>query len=69
VVGIVTRPNLRIAELKQIYGGKIFYFQPSFTEQVKSLVDYLHNPSPEMNIHICLSLGYTAALGDISWGR
>jgi hypothetical protein len=63
--GIVTRFDLRIFELKQMWGGKIFYFQPNFPGQIKSLVDYLHAPSPETNIHICLSLGYAAALGDI----
>jgi hypothetical protein len=63
--GIVTRFDLRIFSLGQMWGGKTFYFQPSFPAQIKSLIDYLHNPSPETNIHICLSLGYAAAVGDI----
>jgi hypothetical protein len=63
--GIVTRFDIRIFPLGQMWGGKTFYFQPSFPAQIKSLIDYLHNPSPETNIHICLSLGYAAAVGDI----
>lgn len=63
--GIVTRFDLRVFELNQMWGGKLFYFQPSFPGQIQALVDYLHHPNPDINIHICLSLGYAAALGDI----
>lgn len=40
-------------------GGKVFYFEPSFSGQIQSLVRYLNDPSPDVEVHICLSLGYT----------
>lgn len=48
-----------------MWGGKLFYFQPSFSGQIKSLVDYLQDPNADVDVHICLSLGYAAALGDV----
>ncbi|KAI0842313.1 FAD-binding domain-containing protein [Hypoxylon sp. FL0890] len=63
--GIVTRFDLSVFEQGQMWGGKLFYFQPSFSGQIQSLVDYLYNPTADVDIHICLSLGYAAALGDI----
>ncbi|KAF2821095.1 FAD-binding domain-containing protein [Ophiobolus disseminans] len=47
--GIATPFDVRIFELNEMWGGKIFYFQPSFPAQIKRLVDYLHDPSPETN--------------------
>ncbi|KAI1370568.1 hypothetical protein F4677DRAFT_438049 [Hypoxylon crocopeplum] len=63
--GIVTRFDLSVFEQGQLWGGKLFYFQPSFVGQTQSLVDYLHNPNADVGVHICVSLGYAAALGDI----
>ncbi|RYP64890.1 hypothetical protein DL769_006498 [Monosporascus sp. CRB-8-3] len=63
--GIVTRFDLSVFEQSQLWGGKIFYFQPSFSGQIQSLVDYLHNPNADVDVHIGVSLGYAAALGDI----
>ena len=63
--GVVTRFDLRAFELGQMWGGKIFYFEPSFKSQIQALVDYLHDPNPDTNIHICISLGYAAAIGGI----
>ncbi|KAI1503598.1 FAD-binding domain-containing protein [Biscogniauxia marginata] len=63
--GIVTRFDLSVFEQGQLWGGKLFYFQPSFSGQIQSLVDYLRNPDADVDVHICLSLGYAAALGDI----
>ncbi|KAF3005513.1 hypothetical protein E8E14_002687 [Neopestalotiopsis sp. 37M] len=63
--GIVTRFDLEIFEQGQLWGGKIFYFQPSFFGQIENLVNYLHEPDGDADIHICLSLGYAAALGDV----
>ncbi|RYP26836.1 hypothetical protein DL768_011554 [Monosporascus sp. mg162] len=62
--GIVTRFDLSVFEQGQLWGGKIFYFQNSFSGQIQSLVDYLHNQN-DVDVHICVSLGYAAALGDI----
>ncbi|KAK9780405.1 putative FAD-binding PCMH-type domain-containing protein [Seiridium cardinale] len=63
--GIVTRFDFPVFEQGQLWGGKLFYFQSSFSRQIQSLVDYLHDPDPDVNVHICVSLGYAAALGDI----
>ncbi|KAI0006958.1 FAD-binding domain-containing protein [Xylariaceae sp. FL0662B] len=63
--GIVTRFDLSVFEQGQLWGGKVFYFQPAFLGKTRSLVDYLHDPNADVDIHICLSLGYAAALGDI----
>jgi hypothetical protein len=48
-----------------MWGGKIFYFQPSFSVQIQSLVDYLHDLNANTDVHICLSLGYAPPLGAI----
>lgn len=63
--GIVTRFDLRVFEQGQLWGGKVFYFQPSFSTQIQSLVKYLRDEEPDTSVHICLSLGYAAAFGDI----
>ncbi|OTB00881.1 hypothetical protein M426DRAFT_75490 [Hypoxylon sp. CI-4A] len=63
--GIVTRFDLRVFEQGPLWGGKVFYFQPSFSSQIQGLVDYLHSPNPDREIHICVSLGYAPPLGDI----
>ncbi|KAI1209700.1 FAD-binding domain-containing protein [Annulohypoxylon truncatum] len=62
--GIVTRFDLRVFEQGHLWGGKVFYFQPSFSRQIQSLVDYLHDPKPDTDVHICVSLGYAGAFGD-----
>jgi hypothetical protein len=62
--GVVTRYDLAIFRQDKMWGGKIFYFQPSFSSQIQSLVDYLRNPNADANVHICISLGYAAMIGD-----
>ncbi|KAI1120564.1 hypothetical protein F5Y10DRAFT_258109 [Nemania abortiva] len=57
--GIVTRFDLQVFPQGQLWGGKVFYFQDSFSGQIQSLVKYLNDPSPDVDVHICLSLGYT----------
>ncbi|KAI1172233.1 hypothetical protein F4777DRAFT_601799 [Nemania sp. FL0916] len=57
--GVVTRFDLRVFPQGQLWGGKVFYFEPSFSGQIQSLVKYLNSPSPDVDVHICLSLGYT----------
>ncbi|KAI0384946.1 FAD-binding domain-containing protein [Hypomontagnella monticulosa] len=61
--GIVTRFDLSVFKQGDLWGGKIFYFEPSFSRQIQSLVDYLHDPDADVDIHICVSLGYAAAMG------
>ncbi|KAJ2986360.1 hypothetical protein NUW58_g5067 [Xylaria curta] len=55
--GIVTRFDLRVFPQGQLWGGKVFYFQPSFSGQIGGLVEYLKGPNPDVDVHICLSLG------------
>lgn len=57
--GVVTGFDLRVFPQGQLWGGKVFYFEPSFLGQIQSLVRYLDGPSPDVDVHICLSLGYT----------
>lgn len=63
--GIVTRFDLAVFEQGNLWGGKIFYFQPSFPGQIRSLVEYLHDSKADADIHICVSLGYAPTLGDV----
>lgn len=63
--GIITRFDLEIFEQGPMWGGKLFYFEPSFPNQIQSLVDYLHDPNAERDVHICVSLGYAAAFGSV----
>ncbi|KAI0014685.1 FAD-binding domain-containing protein [Xylariomycetidae sp. FL0641] len=63
--GIVTRFDLTVFEQGKLWGGKVFYFQPSFSEQIQGLVDYLSHPSPDVDVHICLSLGYAPMIGSV----
>lgn len=64
-LGIVTRFDLEVFKQGQLWGGKLFYFMPSFPQQIQSFVDYLHGPNSDVDVHICLSLGYAATFGDI----
>ncbi len=61
--GIVTRFDLEVFEQGQMWGGKLFYFPPSFPEQIRSLVNYLNDSGADKDVHICISIGYAAALG------
>ncbi len=45
-----------------MWGGKLFYFPPSFPEQIRSLVNYLNDSGADKDVHICFSIGYAAAL-------
>ncbi|TGJ86546.1 hypothetical protein E0Z10_g2234 [Xylaria hypoxylon] len=63
--GIVTRFDLRAFSQGQLWGGKVFYFQPSFSGQISSLVEYLKDPNPDVDVHICLSLGYAPVISDL----
>jgi hypothetical protein len=47
-----------------MWGGKVFYFQPSLPSQIQSLVEYLRDPDADNEVHICVSLGYAATIGD-----
>jgi hypothetical protein len=62
--GIVTRYDLAIFPQGDMWGGKVFYFQPSLPSQIQSLVEYLRDPDADNEVHICVSLGYAATIGD-----
>jgi hypothetical protein len=63
--GIVTRYDLQAVDQGEMWGGKLFYFEPSFHGQIQALAEYLHSPKPDTDIHICLSFGFAAAMGAI----
>ncbi|KAI1148201.1 hypothetical protein F4825DRAFT_470629 [Nemania diffusa] len=63
--GIVTRFDLRVFPQGQLWGGKVFYFEPSFSGQIRSLVEYLNSPNPNVDVHICLSIGHAPMANDL----
>jgi FAD/FMN-containing dehydrogenase len=63
--GIVTRFDLQAFDQGEMWGGKLFHFELSFSGQIYTLVHYLRQDKPETDIYICLSLGYTAAMGAV----
>lgn len=63
--GIVTRVELPVFEQGDLWGGKVFYFQPSMASQIQSLIAYLQDPAPATDVHICISMGYAPMLGDV----
>jgi hypothetical protein len=63
--GIVTRFDFETFPQGQLWGGKVYYFEPQLSGQIQALVDYMHDPNPDLDVHICISLGYAATLGSI----
>jgi hypothetical protein len=64
--GIVTGYDLRIFEQGRFWGGALFYFMPSFANQVQEYCDELQKADPSQETHIMISQGYShhfAALG------
>ncbi|KAI0890678.1 uncharacterized protein GGS22DRAFT_184027 [Annulohypoxylon maeteangense] len=67
--GITLNSEKRIVSIAaggegQMWGGKVFYFQPSFSGQIQNLAEYPRDPKADYDIHICVSLGYAGAFDD-----
>ncbi|KAK7953148.1 FAD-binding domain-containing protein [Apiospora saccharicola] len=61
--GIVTRFDFPTFEQGPMYGGSVYYFAPSFPEQIQHLVDELQKPEPSKDTHLMISTGYAAMFG------
>ncbi|KAI0008000.1 hypothetical protein F4779DRAFT_618996 [Xylariaceae sp. FL0662B] len=59
--GVVTRFDMKTFEQGPMYGGSLYYFNPSFPGQIKALVSELQKPDASNDTHLMVSLGYTAA--------
>lgn len=60
--GIVTRYDFRTFRQGSMYGGTVWYFLPSFPEQIKHLVQELKKQNASKDTHLMLSIGFAAAL-------
>ena len=61
--GIVTRFDFPTFNQGPMYGGSVYYFAPSFPEQIQHLVDELQKPEPSKDTHLMVSTGYAAMFG------
>ncbi|KAK8043757.1 FAD-binding domain-containing protein [Apiospora phragmitis] len=61
--GIVTRFDLPTFDQGPMYGGSVYYFAPSFPQQIQSLVDELQKPDPSKDTHLMISTRYAAMFG------
>lgn len=62
--GIVTRFDLRTFAQGPMYGGMVFYYKPSFPDQVAALVKELTSPSADVETHFMLSIAFAQAFGN-----
>ncbi|KAI1360158.1 hypothetical protein F5Y08DRAFT_343948 [Xylaria arbuscula] len=63
-LGIVTRFDFRTFEQGPMYGGMVFYYQPSFSGQVAALVKELTSTKPSVETHLMLSIAYAQVFGN-----
>ena len=64
--GIVTRFDLKTFKQGPFWGGAVFYFPPSFPDQVRAYCYEVHKPDASEETHIMVSQGFSdafAALG------
>lgn len=61
--GVVTRYDVRTFKQGPLWGGALYYFNPSFPSQVEALVHELQKPDATVDTHLMMSLGYTAMFG------
>ena len=63
--GIVTRFDMRTFQQGPLWGGAVFYFPPSFPDQIKSLVMELRKPDASDESHFMISLFFAAQFGQV----
>ncbi|KAF2836652.1 FAD-binding domain-containing protein [Patellaria atrata CBS 101060] len=63
--GIITRFDFAVFEQGSLWGGKLFYFKPSFYGQLQTLADYLNSPEPDDHMHILVNFDYISVFGDV----
>ncbi|KAG8156606.1 hypothetical protein KVR01_013557 [Diaporthe batatas] len=63
-LGIVTRFDFRTFKQGPIYAGMVWYFKPSFADQMKALVKELNAPDASVETHLMLSIAYAQVFGN-----
>ncbi|KAL3469301.1 FAD-binding domain-containing protein [Aspergillus californicus] len=63
--GIVTRYEVRTFEQGPFWCGSVYYFQPSFTQQIDALVAELTAPDATDETHLMISVGYASQFGQV----
>ncbi|KAK8052712.1 hypothetical protein PG996_012013 [Apiospora saccharicola] len=63
-LGIVTRFDFRTFEQGPIYAGFVWYFKPSFPNQLAALVKELTSPDASVEAHLMLSMAYAQVFGN-----
>ncbi|KAK7946227.1 uncharacterized protein PG986_010548 [Apiospora aurea] len=61
--GVVTRFDFATFDQGPMYGGSVYYFAPSFPQQIRHLVDELQKPDASKDTHLMISTGYAAMFG------
>ncbi|RYP31565.1 hypothetical protein DL767_005674 [Monosporascus sp. MG133] len=57
-LGIVTRFDVRTFKQGPMYAGMVWYYKPSFPDQVAALVKELTSPDASVETHLMLSIAY-----------
>lgn len=58
ILGIVTRFDLRTFKQGPMYAGMVWYYKPSFPDQMAALVRELTSPDASVETHLMLSIAY-----------
>lgn len=63
--GVVTRFDLRTYPQKPFWGGMIFYLasEDNFRDQVRNLVNEIHEPDASDETHLIVNMGFFAQFG------
>lgn len=60
----MTRFDLKTFKQGKVWGGMVFYFTPSFPQQIEALVSELRKPNASKETHLMISIGFSAMFGD-----
>lgn len=47
-----------------MYAGFVWYFKPSFPDQIAALVEELTSPDANVEVHLMLSIAYAQVFGN-----
>ncbi|KAH8788064.1 hypothetical protein F5883DRAFT_657513 [Diaporthe sp. PMI_573] len=63
-LGIVTRFDFRTFKQESMYTGMVWYYKPSFPDQMATLVKELTSPDASVETHLMLSIAYAQVFGN-----
>ncbi|KAK8108091.1 uncharacterized protein PG998_010104 [Apiospora kogelbergensis] len=63
-LGIITRFDFSTFKQESMYAGMVFYFKPSWRDQMTALVKELMSPEASVETHLMLSIGYAQVFGN-----